>query len=132
VARDRASDRACLPLLSYVDYGIQTAHVIAKAPESRRRGGPAWGYLRYTTDRSFTIVKDLHSGSDKTAVNRAATREILGLADFRGATASAGESWLRDCAHGAIAPSGTGSFSTWLTVGNVQQMTHVVRSLRGL
>lgn len=43
--------------------------------------------------------------------------------------------WLRDCAYGAVGPrsgTGTGTFSTWLSVGNVQHMTHVVRSLRGL
>ncbi|MCW2900868.1 MAG: hypothetical protein JWO67_3133 [Streptosporangiaceae bacterium] len=126
------SSRAYLPLLSYGDYGAMSTSVVARVPTPDRKGGPPWGVLRYTTERSFVLCKVLARGDDRVAVNRAAARQILDLADFRGATASDGESWLRDCARGpATSSSGTGGPAEWLRVGNVQHMTYIVRSLRG-
>ncbi|MEU3314400.1 beta family protein [Streptomyces sp. NPDC006662] len=120
-------DRSYVRSLSYGDYGIQPARMIGREPSSGR-GGPAWGVLRYTTEESFVLAKVLAGGEDRTAVNRAAARQLLELPDFRGATASAGESWLRDCARGH-GSAGTGNAAVWLRVGNVQHMTYVVRSL---
>lgn len=126
------SSRAYLPLLSYGDYGAMSTRAIAQVPALDRKGGPPWGVLRYTTDRSFVLCKVLARGEDRAGVNRAAARQILDLAGFRGATFSAGENWLRDCARGpATSSAGTGGPTQWLWVGNVQHITHVVRSLRG-
>ncbi|MEU6049738.1 hypothetical protein ABZ829_04770 [Streptomyces xanthochromogenes] len=93
------SARDYIPWLSYGDYGVKSARTIGREPPSGR-GGPAWGTLRYPTGESFDLVKVLTCGEDRTAVNRAAARQLNELPDFRGATASAGESWLRDCAQG--------------------------------
>lgn len=122
-----SSGRSYVPLLSYGDYGIQPARAIGREPASGS-GGPPWGVLRYTTAESFVLAKVLGRGEDRIAVNRAAARQLLELPDFRGATAGAGESWLRDCAHGH-GPTGTGNASDWLRVGNAQHMTYVARSL---
>jgi hypothetical protein len=55
---------------------------------------------------------------------------LRGLPEFRGAAASEGERWLRDCAAGSLtATEGTGQVAVWLRMGNVQHMTHVVQSL---
>ncbi|MDV5148978.1 hypothetical protein R1T08_33730 [Streptomyces sp. SBC-4] len=121
------SRRAYVPLLSYGDYGTQPADAIARAPRPDQKGGPDWGFLRYTTEQAFVMAKVLHSGSEKIALNRAAARELVQLADFRGPLASAGESWLRDCAYG---DGSTGGFGKWLSVGNAQHLAFVAHSLR--
>ncbi|MCX5400363.1 beta family protein [Streptomyces sp. NBC_00102] len=126
-----------LPALGFGDYGVQPAVALARPDQG---GGPDWGYLRYTTDRSYALVRTAHSGPDRAKTNREAARELLRLPDFRGALASSGETWLRDCARALTHPAvsagsdgpGTGNPATWLRVGNVQHMTHVVRSLAGL
>ncbi|MFE9562869.1 beta family protein [Streptomyces sp. NPDC006487] len=122
-----AGSRDYISWLSYGDYGIQPARSIGREPASGR-GGPAWGVLRYTAEDSFVLVKVLARGEDRTAVNRAAARQLAELPGFRGATASAGETWLRDCARGH-GSTGTGNAAVWLRVGNVQHMAYVVRSL---
>ncbi|MEU1228370.1 beta family protein [Streptomyces sp. NPDC005828] len=121
------SRREYVPLLTYGDYGIQHADAIAQVPDPDRKGGPDWGFLRYTTEQHFVMSKVLHSGAEKTAFNRAATREIVELTDFRGPTAGAGESWLRGCAQGE---GNTGAFQKWLSVGNVQHLAYVAHTLR--
>ncbi|MGW0854633.1 beta family protein [Streptomyces sp. NPDC002690] len=126
-----------LPALGFGDYGVQRAAALARPYRPDQRGGPDWGYLRYTTDRTFALVKVVHSGPDRARTNREAARELLRLPGFRGALASSGERWLRDCARSLTHPAvrtgsdgpGTGNAATWLRVGNVQHMTHVVRSL---
>lgn len=123
-----ASARAYVPGLSYGDYGTQPTAAIARGPSSGN-GGPPWGVLRYTTEGEFVLVKVLSRGADNVAVNRAAARELVELPDFRGAVASAGETWLRDCARGR-GPQGTGNAEAWLRVGNVQHFAYVVRTLR--
>ncbi|WP_328718864.1 beta family protein [Streptomyces sp. NBC_00247] len=126
-----------LPALGYGDYGVQRAAVLARPHLPDQGGGPDWGVLRYTTDRAFALVKVVRGGPDRARTNREAARELLRLPDYRGALASSGERWLRDCArsltHSAVRTGsdgpGTGNAATWLRVGNVQHMTHVVRSL---
>ncbi|MFF4094310.1 hypothetical protein ACFYYY_10720 [Streptomyces sp. NPDC001834] len=122
------STREFVRLLAYGDYGIDSTRGITRGPSSGN-GGPPWGVLRYTTDESFVLVKVPTRGADRAAAIRAAAREVLALPDFRGAAASAGETWLRDCAHGQ-GSKGTGNAAAWLQAGNVQHMTHVVRSLQ--
>ncbi|MER5183245.1 beta family protein [Streptomyces sp. NPDC002896] len=126
----RASGRAYLPLLGYGDYGVQPAGALTQAPTPDSKGGPPWGVLRYTTERSFVLCKVLARGADRIAVNRRAARQILDLPEFRGATAGAGECWLRACADGpATSGEDTGGPTEWLWAGNVQHMTYVVRCL---
>ncbi|WP_338783642.1 beta family protein [Streptomyces sp. DG1A-41] len=125
----RAGHREGLSRLRYGDYGVQPPAALATEPGD---GGPPWGVLRYTTDRSFVLCKVLNGGPDRTAGIRAAARRIRDLPDFRRAVASAGETWLRDCADGPMTDSeGTGTHTQWLWAGNVQHMTYVVRSLPG-
>ncbi|MGW5733543.1 MULTISPECIES: beta family protein [Streptomyces] len=125
----RAGHRTRLSRLGYGDYGVQSPAALAMAPGA---GGPPWGVLRYTVDRSFILCKMLNAGPDRTATIRVAAGRIRDLPDFRGATASAGETWLRDCADGPMTDSeGSGSHTQWLWAGNVQHMTYVVRSLPG-
>ncbi|MFI5792134.1 beta family protein [Streptomyces sp. NPDC051677] len=126
----RASGRAYLPLLGYGDYGVQPVAALTQVPKRNSKGGPPWGVLRYTTEASFVVCKVLARGDDRIAVNRRAARQILALPEFRGATAGAGESWLRGCATGpATLGGGTGGPTEWLWAGNVQHMTYVVRTL---
>ncbi|MFH8409848.1 beta family protein [Streptomyces sp. NPDC018019] len=114
--------------LAYGDYGIESTQGIARGPSSGH-GGPPWGVLCYTTDEAFVLLKVPTGGPDRTDAIRTAAREVLALPGFRGAGASAGETWLRDCAHGQ-GPKGTGNAAVWLQAGNVQHMTYVVRSLQ--
>ncbi|MER8231481.1 hypothetical protein [Streptomyces sp. NPDC094049] len=121
------SRRAYAPSLSYGDYGTQPADTIARVARPAQKGGPDWGFLRYTADRAFVMAKVLHRGDEKIPLNRAAARELVESADFRGPRASAGESWLRDCACGN---GSTGGFETWLSVGNAQHFAFVAHTLR--
>ena len=121
------SRRAYVPLLSYGDYGTQPADAIARVPQPNQTGGPDWGFLRYTTERAFVMTKVLHQGAEKIALNRAAARNLVRLTDFRGPLASAGESWLRDCAYG---DGSTGGFRKWLSVGNAQHLAYLAHTLR--
>ncbi|MFK8910277.1 beta family protein [Streptomyces sp. YS-3] len=121
------SGRPYLSLLTYGDYGIQAASDLARVPQGK--GGPPWGALRYTTDRSFVIVKMLARGEGHATNNRFMARHLLDSPGFRKPSTSAGEAWIRDCAQGS---GGTGTFSTWLWVGNAQHMTYVVQSLRAM
>ncbi|MGW5582993.1 beta family protein [Streptomyces sp. NPDC003857] len=128
----RATGHAYAPLLGYGDYGVQPPSALAQAPAPGRKGGPPWGVLRYTTDSSYLMFKTLTRGPDRTAVNRSAARRILELPEFRGARAGQGEEWLSDCAHGPLSTGeGVGGPTEWLREGNVQHMTHLVRSLPG-
>ncbi|MBO0655489.1 beta family protein [Streptomyces triculaminicus] len=122
------SGRSYVPSVSYGDYGIQPTRAFTREP-SAGRGGPPWGVLRYTIEESFVLGKMLARGDDRAAANRAMARKILELPEFRGAMASSGESWLRDCARGHGGAAGTGNATVWLRVGNVQHMSYVVRSL---
>ncbi|MEU2084982.1 beta family protein [Streptomyces albus] len=126
----RTSGRAYAPKLCYGDYGVQPASALAQAPDPGRKGAPAWGVLRYTTESSYLLFKTLTRGPDRIAVNRAAARRITQLPDFRGAGAGPGEQWLCECANGPLSTGeGTGGPKEWLQMGNLQHMTYVVRSL---
>jgi hypothetical protein len=123
------SRRPYVPVLRFGDYGTQSADAITKPP-SAQKGGPDWGFLRYTTERTFVMSKILHKGrerSDKLSFNRAAARRIVDLTSFRGPKAGAAETWLRDLARGS---EKTGTFETWLTVGDAQHMAYVAHTLR--
>ncbi|MDX2694154.1 beta family protein [Streptomyces ipomoeae] len=123
----RAGRRERLARLGYGGYGVQPSTALATEPGN---GGPPWGVLRYTTGRSFVLCKVLNAGPDRTATIRAGARRIRDLPDFRGAAASAGETWLRDCAGGPMTDGeGSGNHTQWLWAGTVQHMTYVVRCL---
>ncbi|MDH6625677.1 hypothetical protein M2271_003488 [Streptomyces sp. LBL] len=123
----RAGRRERLSRLRYGDYGVQPPTALAQEPGG---GGPPWGVLRYTTDRTYVLCKVLNQGPDRTAGIRAAAGQICDLSEFRGAVASAGETWLRDCADGPMTDGeGSGNHTQWLWAGNVQHMTYVVRCL---
>ncbi|MFD8864047.1 beta family protein [Streptomyces sp. NPDC059590] len=123
----RASGRAYLSRLTYGDYSVQPVTALT---QEQGGGAPPWGLLRYTTDDWFVLCKVLTGGPDRTAGIRAAAGRFRDLPEFRGATASAGETWLRDCADGPLTSSkGTGQVPHWLQAGNIQHMTYVVRCL---
>ncbi|MFD8622315.1 beta family protein [Streptomyces hygroscopicus] len=123
----QASGRDYLSELTYGDYGVQPVTALT---QGRGGGPPRWGVLRYTTDDWFVLCKVLSGGPDRTASIRAAARRIRELPEFRGASAGAGETWLRDCADGPLSSSeGTGQVMDWLRAGNIQHMTYVVRCL---
>ncbi|MFJ4061487.1 beta family protein [Streptomyces albogriseolus] len=125
----RATDRTYASRIGYGDYGVQHPAALAQ-PLAPRKGGPSWGTLRYTTDRSYYIVRTLTKGPDRIDVTRAAARRITELPEFRGARAGHGEAWLSDCAHGPRTTGrGAGGFREWLRAGYVQHMTYVVRCL---
>ena len=52
----RHRGRQYVPRLRYGDYGIHPAGYVTQPPPSRS-GGPPWGVLRYTTDRSNHLSK---------------------------------------------------------------------------
>ncbi|GGL66863.1 hypothetical protein GCM10010129_07840 [Streptomyces fumigatiscleroticus] len=122
----RHSERPYLARLRYGDYGILPAEYVSRTPR-RRKGGPAWGVLRYTTARSYHLAK-VPRGERYDDANRQAARSLTSLADFRGLGASAGERWLHDRARGATS---TGDHGDRNRVGNVQHMTYARNSLSG-
>lgn len=125
----RAVRRERLTGLRYGDYGVQPPAALATEPGD---WGPPWGVLRYTTEHSFVLCKVLNAGPERAASIRVAARTICDLPEFRGASASAGETWLRDCADGPTTDGhGSGNHPQWLRAGNVQHLTYVVRSLTG-
>lgn len=121
----RHADRPYVSRLGYGDYGVHPATYVTR-PSVSGGGGPPWGVLRYTTARSYHLVK-VPYGRQYDDANREAARILTGLADFRGAAASAGEEWLCDRARGVGTP---GNHSTWNRAGNIQHMTFVARSAR--
>ncbi|NYI03499.1 hypothetical protein FHU37_000442 [Allostreptomyces psammosilenae] len=110
----------------YGDYGAQ--HTRGCDEPSRREGGPPWGVLRYTTERTFLLCRFPTDTTDRARIVRAAARRIVGCGDFRGHTYSAGDRWLYDCARG-FGSRGSGNAEGWLRHGHVQHMTHVVDRL---
>ncbi|MFE6779472.1 beta family protein [Streptomyces sp. NPDC057702] len=121
----RHAGRPALAGLGYGDYGIHPATYVTRPPASG--GGPSWGVLRYTTDRSYHLAR-VPFGKRYDDANRAAVKSLTGLTDFRGAAASAGERWLCARARGAESP---GNHSTWNRAGNIQHMAFVATSLGG-
>ncbi|MBL1095724.1 beta family protein [Streptomyces coffeae] len=123
----RASGRDYSSRLAYGDYCVQPVTALS---QEQGGGPPPWGLLRYTIDDWFVLCKVLNGGPDRTASIRAAARLIRDLPEFRGASAGAGETWLRDCANGPLTASkDTGQAPHWLRAGNIQHMTYVVRCL---
>ncbi|MFE4049463.1 hypothetical protein [Streptomyces sp. YIM B13518] len=117
----RHADRPHVSRLRHGDYGIHPATYVTRPSVSG--GGPPWGVLRCTTARSHHLVK-VPYGRQYDDANREAARILTGLADFRGAAASAGEEWLYDRARGTGTP---GNHSTWNRAGNIQHMAFVAR-----
>lgn len=118
----RHSRHASLPRLRYGDYGI---HPPAHLSRPAGKGGGRWGLLRYTTARSYHLVK-IPAGTPNDMANRAGARLLTALSDFRGPTASAGERWLSGRADGEET---VGNHGVWEAKGSVQHMTFVVDCL---
>ncbi|MEV0488682.1 beta family protein [Streptomyces atratus] len=116
------SGRSYLPHLRYGDYGIHPASYLSQPVGV---GGGRWGLLRYTTARSFHLVK-IPFGKRYDMPNRAAARLLTSLSDFRGRTASVGEQWLWRRAEG---DETVGNHAIWAEKGNVQHMAFVVSCL---
>ncbi|MEU7434112.1 hypothetical protein AB0B07_25275 [Streptomyces sioyaensis] len=116
----------------HVTYGDYGAHHTGGADQpSDGGGGPPWGVLRYTTERTFLLIKAPTKGRDRSVVVRSLARQLVEAPDFRGPLASDGERWLRDCAYGGGGP-GSGNPAKWTWAGHIQHMTYVLRELRRL
>ncbi|MCC4321498.1 MULTISPECIES: beta family protein [Streptomyces] len=114
---------------SHVIYGDYGAHHTGSADQpSERGGGPPWGVLRYTTERTFLLVRAPAEGPNRSATVRSLARRLVEVHDFRDRAFSDGERWLRDCAYG-VGSDGAGTPEIWTRAGHVQHMTYVVRSL---
>lgn len=121
------------PRVLYGDYGALPAEdlrLVVKEND-RKRGGPDWGAIRYTTETDFRIAKfrrrrEGQGGHDSI---RAAARRLLDDADYRGRDDGWSDEWLTDCAHGA-GSVGVGNATTWNQVSNHQHFTHVIHALR--
>ncbi|MFI6942039.1 hypothetical protein ACIBI4_22435 [Streptomyces sp. NPDC050418] len=116
------------PPLVYGDYGAQHTRG-ADQPTQRRGGGPPWGLLRYTTERTFLLAKASTEGERRAAGIRTLARRIVGMQEYRGAEFSDGDRWLSHCARGT-GREGTGSAEAWIQVGHNQHMAYVTHQLR--
>ncbi|MDI3403601.1 beta family protein [Streptomyces cavernicola] len=118
------------PLLTYGDYGAQDIGGADQPAE--RGGGPAWGLLRYTTERTFLLAKaPTGGGPDRAERIRSLARQLVESADmdFRGPHFSAGDRWLDACARES-GSEGTGTPGRWIEAGHSQHMTFVTRQLK--
>lgn len=118
----RHSGRGYLTHLRYGDYGIHPPAHLARPAD---RGGGRWGMLRYTTARSYHLVK-IPTGTPNDMANRAGAHLLTALPDFRGRTASAGERWLSRRADGEET---VGNHGVWEAKASVQHMTFVADCL---
>ncbi|MEU0405088.1 hypothetical protein ABZ318_33730 [Streptomyces sp. NPDC006197] len=112
--------------VTYGDYGAD--HTGGADRSSTAGGGPPWGVVRYTTDRTFLLGRVPTQGPDHADAVRALVREIVEAEDFRGAGFSEGERWLASCADGS-GTAGAGTPAVWLRAGHIQHLTQVVRGL---
>ena len=112
--------------IAYGDYGAQ--HTSGADQPSTSGGGPPWGVLRYTTERTFLVAKAPTVGPGRTAAVRSLARQIVGTDDYRGARFSDGDLWFADCAR-LTGKEGTGNAGIWAGVGHNQHMTYVVEQL---
>ncbi|MGA5195326.1 beta family protein [Streptomyces exfoliatus] len=115
------------PPVVYGDYGA--AHTGSGDMPTRAGGGPPWGVVRYTTERTFLLVRVPTRGPGRADTIRSLVREIVHAEGFRGEEFSEGERWLASCAAGA-GPAGVGGPEVWARAAHVQHMTQVVRALR--
>ncbi|MEV0786911.1 hypothetical protein AB0I52_28925 [Streptomyces sp. NPDC050423] len=117
---------AVVPRLTYGDYGAQ--HTRGADYPTDGGGGPPWGLLRYTTERTFLLAKAATDGEDRAAGIRSLARQITETREYRGAGFSDGDCWLEQCARGT-GTQGTGGAGTWIQAGHSQHMTYVSRQL---
>ncbi|WP_078946192.1 beta family protein [Streptomyces exfoliatus] len=115
------------PPVVHGDYGA--AHTGSADSPTRAGGAPPWGVVRYTTERTFLLVRVPTQGPGHADTVRSLVREIVHAEGFRGEEFSEGERWLASCAAGA-GPAGVGGPEAWARAGHVQHMAQVVRALR--
>lgn len=110
--------------VTYGDYGAHHAH----AADAGSGGGPPWGVLRYTTERTFLLAKAPTEGEGHAARAREIARRMIGEPDFRGPGFSEGDRWLHACATGG-GTSGAGNAEAWIRAGHSQHLAYVARRL---
>ncbi|MFG2876460.1 hypothetical protein ACGFYU_15970 [Streptomyces sp. NPDC048337] len=117
--------RPVLPAaLTYGDYGAHHAG----AADTVAGGGPPWGVLRYTTERTFLLAKAPMAGEGHAERVREIARRMVGEYDFRGAGFSEGDRWLHACATGSGA-LGAGNAEGWIRAGHSQHLAYVADRL---
>ncbi|MCE7080382.1 beta family protein [Streptomyces sp. ST2-7A] len=128
-----AAGRAYSPLLAPGDYAVRSPSVL-EAPVRDQGEKRHTGTLRYTTEDSFVICRMWHRGRRRDEMNRETLRRLVGLPEFRGTAAGAGETWLWNAARGHDdfgGPVGTGAHADWIRIGTVQHLTRAVRERHG-
>lgn len=116
---------AVVPRLTYGDYGAQHTR---GADHPTGGWSPPWGFLRYTTERTFLLAKAATEGEGRAAGVRSLARQIVETPEFRGAGFSDGDRWLEECARGT-GRAGTGGVGKWIEAGHNGHMTYVARQL---
>lgn len=129
------SGRPYAASLTYGDYGVQPADFVARKSSWDQKDA-SWGVLRYTVEDAYVAAKMMRGGPNPVARNRKTLKRLLRLPGFREPTKESAEEWLHDTAWEKRLrkdgwPAKTGNFHDWLTVGNGQHMTYVVRTLGG-
>ncbi|MEV6246491.1 hypothetical protein AB0M38_09830 [Streptomyces sp. NPDC051742] len=124
---DAAAAEHTDPPVVYGDYGA--SHTGSADTPPRAGGGPPWGVVRYTTERTFLLVRVPTGGPGHADTIRSRVGEIVQAEGFRGEEFSEGERWLASCAAGT-GPVGVGGPEAWARAGHVQHMAQVVRALR--
>ncbi|MEV6728001.1 hypothetical protein [Streptomyces sp. NPDC051364] len=105
--------------VTYGDYGAHHAF----AADSGAGGGPPWGVLRYTTDRTFILAKAPTIGEGHAEEVREIARRMIAEPGFRGAGFSDGDRWLQECATGT-GTSGVGNAEWWIRAGHSQHLAY--------
>ena len=97
-------------------------------PTNHRSAAAAHHLLRYTTSRTFLLAKVPTEGPGRNSAIHRMARLIVDTEDYRGATFSAGDRWLADCAR-FTGSEGTGNAGAWAGAGHNLHMTYVVEQL---
>lgn len=122
----RSPDGQRVPL-AYGDYGA--AHPRGVTGQPVIPGGPDWGLLRLTGQRTFLLGKVPTRGDGHAAAVRAMARELADTPDFDEAPDSEGKDWLRACAEGK-GSAGVGRPRRWAEAAHSQHLAFVVHQLR--
>ncbi|MFE6843213.1 hypothetical protein [Streptomyces sp. NPDC057686] len=110
--------------VTYGDYGAHRAF----AADTGAGGGPPWGVLRYTTDRTFILAKAPTTGEGHAEEVRETARRMIAEPDFRGAGFGEGDRWLHECATGRATP-GVGNADRWIRAGHSRHLACAARRL---
>ncbi|MFF0749318.1 hypothetical protein [Streptomyces sp. NPDC004267] len=117
------------PRLTYGDYGA--GHPRSTDQPAAPGGGPPWGLLRLTGERTFLLGKVPTRGDAHAADVRRAAAALVDTEDFEEAPHSEAREWLRACATGR-GREGAGHPGVWAWAAHNQHLTFVVHQLRRL